>query len=202
MITNLKRLSPGNLYKTVQDAAHKPKAMWICCLISFCESSFFPIPPDVMMIPMILAHRAIAFRLALYTTISSVLGGFLGYYIGYALFDTVGQWIVETYNLHSALLKFQDDFAKYGFWIIALKGLTPIPFKLVTIASGIARFNLLEFTAAAVIARAFRFTLLSFLLWWLGPMAKPFLEKHMKWVMVLTMLGIVLGFIIVKYIYH
>lgn len=151
---------------------------------------------------MILAHRAIAFRLALYTTISSVLGGFLGYYIGYALFDTVGQWIVETYNLHSALLKFQDDFAKYGFWIIALKGLTPIPFKLVTIASGIARFNLLEFTAAAIIARGFRFTLLSFLLWWLGPMAKPFLEKHMKWVMVLTMLGIVLGFIIVKYIYH
>jgi len=151
---------------------------------------------------MILAHRAIAFRLAIYASISSVLGGFLGYYIGYSLFETVGQWIVETYHMQDALVKFQDDFSKYGFWIIALKGLTPIPFKLVTIASGIARFDLVQFTIAATIARTFRFTLLSSLLWWLGPIAKPLLEKHMKWVMVLTMLGIVLGFVIVKYIYH
>jgi membrane protein YqaA with SNARE-associated domain len=200
-MTNLKRFSPNNIYKTIQDAAHKPKALWICCLISFCESSFFPIPPDVMMIPMILAHRAIAFRLALFATIASVLGGFVGYYIGYALFSTVGQWIVEKYGLHNALLNFQNDFAQYGFWIIAVKGLIPIPFKIVTIASGIAQFNLIEFTIASIIARASRFTLLSYLLWRVGPVAKPFLEKHMKWVMILTMCGIVLGFVIVKYIY-
>lgn len=191
----------NKIHQKINDAAHKPSAFWTCCAISFAESSFFPIPPDVMMIPMILTHREIAFRLAFFATVSSVLGGFLGYYIGFALFESIGTWVIETYHLQSAMAKFQIDFAQYGFWVIALKGLTPIPFKLVTIASGVAKFDLLQFTLASIIARAFRFYMLAGILWKFGPMAKPFIEKHMKWVVILTLLVLVLGFFIVKFIY-
>ncbi|MDP2193452.1 MAG: YqaA family protein [Alphaproteobacteria bacterium] len=196
-----KKISFNYWHNKIQEAAFTPQAFWLCIVVAFCESSFFPIPPDVMIIPMVLSNRKIAFRLALCCTVSSVIGGLLGYYIGYAFFETIGQWIVATYHMESALLKFQADFANYGFWIIALKGLTPIPFKLVTIASGIAKFDLFQFTVASLIARSFRFYMLCSLLWWAGPMLKPFIESKMKWVMGLTMVGIVLGFIIVKFIY-
>jgi membrane protein YqaA with SNARE-associated domain len=188
-------------YSKMLQAADSPKAFWICCLVSFAESSFFPLPPDLIMIPMGMSNRRIVFRLALYLTIFSVVGGFLGYAIGYFLFNTIGQWIIETYHLQSAMNKFQEDFATYGFWIIALKGLTPIPYKLVTIASGVAHFDLLSFTLASVIARGFRFFLLATLLWFFGPLAKPYIEKYLGTVMTIILAGIVLGFIAVKMIY-
>ena len=183
------------------EAAQSKKAFWICCVVSFAESSFFPLPPDLIMIPMGIANRQIVFRLALALTIASVIGGYLGYAIGYFLFETLGEWIIQTYKLQSALIQFQADFAKWGFWIIALKGLTPIPYKLVTIASGIAQFDLLTFTYASIIARGFRFFLLAALIWFFGPMAKPYIEKYLGLTLTLILGGIVLGFIIVKVIY-
>ena len=115
---------------------------------------------------MILANRHQAWRLAFLCTISSVLGGLLGYAIGYYLYNSLGNWVIETYNLSEGFQRFQQGFAEWGFWIIVLKGLTPIPYKLVTIASGVAGFDVKVFLAASVIARGFRFYLLSGLLWW------------------------------------
>ncbi|MBP9753245.1 MAG: DedA family protein [Proteobacteria bacterium] len=183
-------------------AAESSHAFWICCLVSFAESSFFPLPPDLIMIPMGISNRKIVFKLALYLTIFSVVGGFLGYAIGYYLFSTMGSWIIESYNLQSAMDKFQADFAVYGFWIIALKGLTPIPYKLVTIASGVAQFDLLQFTIASIIARGFRFFLLASLLWFFGPMAKPYIEKYLGTVMTIILGTIILGFLALKLYYN
>jgi membrane protein YqaA with SNARE-associated domain len=182
-------------------AAESPKAFWICCLVAFAESSFFPLPPDLIMIPMGVANRKILFRLAFALTICSVIGGFLGYAIGHFLFNSIGEWIIETYHLQNALQQFKADFAEWGFWIIVLKGLTPIPYKLVTIASGIVQFDLWTFAWASLITRGFRFFLLATLLWFFGPVAKPYIEKHLGLALALILGGIVLGFIIVKIIY-
>lgn len=197
----LRYLSLRFYYEKMLQAAESAKAFWIACAVSFAESSFFPLPPDLIMIPMGIANRAIVFRLAFALTVSSVLGGYLGYAIGYFLFETIGEWIIHTYHLESALVQFQNDFARWGFWIIALKGLTPIPYKLVTIASGIAQFDLWSFTLASIIARAFRFYLLAALIWFFGPMAKPYIEKYLGLTLGFILAGIVLGFIIVKLIY-
>lgn len=188
------------LYSTMLEYAHSPRAIWAFCAVAFAESSFFPLPPDLMMIPMILADRAKAFRLAFLGTIFSVVGGFLGYAIGCFLFESIGEWIINTYGLHAAMQKFQNDFTHYGFWIIALKGLTPIPYKLVTIASGVAHFDLMQFGIASVIARSFRFYLLAGILWFFGPWAKTFIEKYLTLVLFATLGAIVLGFFIVKWL--
>ena len=147
---------------------------------------------------MILANRMLAWRLAFGATVASVVGGLLGYAIGYYLYATIGHWIIETYSLHGSFERFQTDFQAYGFWIIALKGLTPIPFKLVTIASGMARFDIVQFVTASIIARSFRFYLLATTLYFFGPIAKKYIEKYLT-LALLTGLGIIiLGFVIVK----
>lgn len=201
MTSYLRYFSIRYLYNKIIEAASTPKAFFVCCLISFAESSFFPLPPDIMMIPMGIANRQILFRLAFFLTIFSVLGGFLGYAIGYFLFQSIGQWIIETYHLQSALTKFQHDFATYGFWIISLKGLTPIPYKLVTIASGVAHFDFFYFTLASIIARSFRFYLLAFLIWYFGPMAKPYIEKYLGLLLVIILGTLAVGFLLIKWIY-
>jgi membrane protein YqaA with SNARE-associated domain len=180
--------------------AAKPQAVWIVCLVSFAESSFFPLPPDLMIIPMILADRAKAWVLAALCTITSVLGGLVGYAIGYFLFETIGEWIIETYHLEAAFGRFQADFQDWGFWIIVLKGLTPIPFKLVTIASGVAGLNLSQFVVASIIARSFRFFLLSALLWFFGDWARVFIERYLPWLLGLVLISLVAGFMIVQYL--
>lgn len=186
------------MYNWCLEAAETKRAQYIMYAVSFAESSFFPLPPDLMLIPMILANRALAWKLALGATIYSVVGGLLGYIIGYYLFATIGQWIIETYALHEMFKRFHEEFQSYGFWIIALKGLTPIPFKLVTIASGVAHFNIPKFLVAATIARAFRFYLLSSLLYFFGPIAKQYIEKYLTLALLASLCIIVAGFLIVK----
>lgn len=186
------------LYDWCLQAAETKRAQYIMYAIAFAESSFFPLPPDLMLIPMILANRALAWRLAFFATIASVIGGLVGYAIGYYLFTTIGQWIIETYSLHNAFERFQADFQVYGFWIIALKGLTPIPFKLVTIASGAARFDMFQFITASIIARAFRFYLLSAMLYFFGPVAKQYIEKYLTLALLISLGIIILGFVVVK----
>lgn len=186
------------MYDWCLEAADTRRAKYIMYVIAFAESSFFPLPPDLMLIPMVLANRTLAWRLALGATISSVVGGMLGYAIGYYLFATIGQWIIETYGLHQMFERFHTDFQTYGFWIIALKGLTPIPFKLVTIASGVAHFDIIQFLIASTIARSFRFYLLAAVLYFFGPIAKQYIEKYLT-VALLVSLGIIVGgFIILK----
>lgn len=182
---------------TIRSANH-PKAVWILNFISFLESSIFPLPPDLMLIPMILADRAKAWWLALSCTISSVFGGLVGYAIGYFLFESIGDWIIHTYHLEGSFDRFQTDFQTWGFWIIALKGLTPIPFKLVTIASGVAGLNLSQFVLASIIARSFRFFLLAGLLWFFGDWARTFIERYLSWFLGALLLSLIGGFFAVK----
>ena len=165
--------------------------------IAFAESSFFPIPPDVMIVPMILADRSKAYRIAAICTIASVLGGVLGYAIGYFLYDSLGQLLIRLYGMQEGIEEFRHFFATYGAAIILLKGFTPIPFKLVTIASGFAAFNFPLFVLCAIITRGARFFLLAWLLKKWGEPVQAFIEKRLTLVGWLLLAAIVGGFALV-----
>ena len=190
-----------SLYDWVIRLAGHPRAIPILGVVSFLESSFFPIPPDVMLIPMVLANRDKAFRIALVCTVCSVLGGLLGYAIGYYFFETIGEWVVKTYGLQSGLAAFRAGFAEYGIWIILIKGLTPIPYKLVTIASGAAHFDLFTFVWASIVTRGVRFFVVAALLWKLGEPIRAFIEKRLTLVTWLFLIALVGGFIVLRYLF-
>jgi membrane protein YqaA with SNARE-associated domain len=148
-------------------------------IVSFCESSFFPIPPDVMVVPIILARRNQAYWIATVCTVSSVLGGMLGYAIGMFLYDSVGQWLIRFYGMGEGIEQFREQFRTWGTEIILIKGLTPIPFKLVTIASGLAQFNLPLFILLAALTRGVRFFAMAFLLRRYGKPIQRFIEERL-----------------------
>jgi membrane protein YqaA with SNARE-associated domain len=184
------------IYDWCIDAAHKPYALWILGAVSFAESSFFPVPPDVMLLPMSLARPERAWLYAGVCTITSVLGGVLGYAIGALLYDSVGQWLIHFYGLGDKVETFRAGYAEYGAWIILLKGLTPIPYKLVTITSGFANYNIWLFVLLSLIARGGRFFLVAVVLNRYGLWIRETLEKRLGlWVALGTGL-LVLGFII------
>ncbi|MER2519293.1 MAG: YqaA family protein [Bdellovibrionales bacterium] len=182
------------LYDWCLKQAEKPYATWILFTISFLEASVFPIPPDVMLAPMVLARRDKAYLLAFVTTAGSIVGGLLGYAIGALAMATLGQWIVETYHLQHAFESFNEGFNKWGAGIILVKGLTPIPFKLVTIASGVAHFPLVPFVLACAATRAARFYGVAWVLRRYGETARAFLERYLDWIFLGLLAVIVLGF--------
>jgi membrane protein YqaA with SNARE-associated domain len=167
------------IYDWCIDAAHRPYALWILAAVAFAESSFFPVPPDVMLIPMSLARPARAWLYASVCTAASVLGGVLGYAIGALLYDSLGQWLINLYGLGDKVEAFRAGYAEYGAWIILLKGLTPIPYKLVTITSGFADFNIWLFVVLSVIARGGRFFFVAILLNRYGEWIRVRIEKHL-----------------------
>ena len=166
-------------------------------LVSFAESSFFPIPPDVMVVPMVLARREQAYRIAAICTIASVLGGIAGYAIGMFLYESVGQWLIRLYGMSEGIETFRETYREWGAWIILIKGFTPIPFKLVTIASGIASFNFALFVLLATITRGLRFFLIAFLLKRYGEPVQAFIEKRMNLVGWLFLIALIGGFAVV-----
>ena len=184
------------IYDWCIDAAHKPYALWILGAVSFAESSFFPVPPDVMLLPMSLARPERAWLYAGVCTITSVLGGILGYAIGALLYDSVGQWLIHFYGLGDKVETFRAGYAEYGAWIILLKGLTPIPYKLVTITSGFANYNIWLFIVLSVIARGGRFFLVAVVLNRYGLWIRETLEKRLGLWVALGAGLLVLGFII------
>jgi membrane protein YqaA with SNARE-associated domain len=165
--------------------------------ISFAESSFFPIPPDVMIVPMILARREQAWLIAAVCTVSSVAGGALGYAIGYFLYDTVGQWLMNFYGMTDGIEQFRAWYDKWGAAIILVKGLTPIPFKLVTIASGFAAFNFPLFLACALITRGARFFIIAALLKKFGQPIQDFIERRLTLVGLLFLAALAAGFAVI-----
>jgi membrane protein YqaA with SNARE-associated domain len=183
------------LYDWCLGAADKPHALWIMGAVSFAESSFFPVPPDVMLIPMALARPQRAYVLAAWCTATSVAGGLLGYAIGALLYDSVGAWLIQLYHYGDKVETFRAAYAQWGAWIILLKGLTPIPYKIVTITSGFAGYNLGLFVLFSIIARATRFFVLAFLLHRYGEQARHIIEKRLGlWVLLgaaLVVIGIV-----------
>jgi membrane protein YqaA with SNARE-associated domain len=188
------------LYDWVLRLAEHPKALWALATVSFVESSFFPIPPDAMLLPMVLANRTKAWLIAGVCTIASVAGGFLGYAIGYFLFETAGKWVIELYGLQKGFAEYQEQFNEWGLWIILIKGLTPIPYKIVTIASGAAHFDLLTFGLASIATRGARFYLVAALLYFFGEPIRSFVEKHLTLVTTGLVLIVISGFVAVAYL--
>src|SRR6188508_2565037 len=167
------------LYDWCLTAAHKPHALWLMGAVSFAESSFFPVPPDVMLIPMALARPDRAYVMAIWCTVTSVAGGILGYAIGALLYDSVGLWLIQLYGYGDKVEAFREAYAQWGAWIILLKGLTPIPYKIVTITSGFAGYNVFLFVLLSIVARGMRFFLLAFLLNRYGAQARLIIEKRL-----------------------
>src|SRR5690348_18094670 len=184
------------IYGWCVDAADKPHALWIMSAVAFAESSFFPIPPDVMLIPMSLARPKRAWIYATVCTIASVLGGLLGYAIGALLFDSVGHWLIQVYGLGDKVDAFRASYAEWGAVIILLKGLTPIPYKLVTITSGFAGYNLVLFILCSIVARGGRFFVLAVLLNRYGDFIRTELEKRLTTYVVIGAIVLVAGFYI------
>lgn len=184
------------IYNWCIDAAHKPYALWIMGAVAFAESSFFPVPPDVMLIPMSLARPQRAWLYAALCTVTSVLGGLLGYAIGALLFDSVGHWLIQVYGLGDKVDAFRASYAEWGAVIILLKGLTPIPYKLVTITSGFAGYNLVLFILCSIVARGGRFFIVAILLNRYGDWIRVKIEKHLGLVVAIGAAVLVLGFIV------
>ncbi len=183
------------LYDRCVAAAHKPHAMRILGAVAFAESSFFPIPPDVMLIPMALARPDRAYVMATWCTVASVTGGLFGYAIGAVLYDSVGAWLIQLYGYGDKVEAFRAAYAQWGAWIILLKGLTPIPYKIVTITSGFAGYNLGLFVLFSVITRGARFFVLAFLLHRYGESARHIIEKQLGlWALLLA--AVVVGGIV------
>lgn len=189
-----------NLYNWVVSLAEDPRAIYWLAMISFAESSFFPIPPDALLVPMATVNPQRAFLYAAVCTASSVLGGFLGYAIGYFFFETMGKSVLAFYGLEKAFAGFQQQFQEWGLWIILIKGLTPIPYKLVTIASGAAHFDLVVFAFASLATRGARFFLECWLLKLYGPPIRHFIEHRLELVTTVALVLIVGGFLVLRYL--
>jgi len=188
------------LYDWCIAAADKPHATWLLGVVSFVESSFFPIPPDAMLIPMAIARPDKAWFYATVCTVTSVAGGVLGYLIGAMLYDSVGLWLVQLYGYGSKVEAFREAYAQWGGWIILLKGLTPIPYKIVTIASGFAGYNLLLFILLSIIARGMRFYLAAFLLNRYGAQARTIIEERLGFWVTAAAVVLVAGIIAALYL--
>jgi membrane protein YqaA with SNARE-associated domain len=188
------------LYDWCIDAAGKPYATWILVAVSFAESSFLPVPPDIMLIPMSLARPDRAWRFAALCTVASVAGGMLGYFIGAALYDSVGLWLIRLYGYGDKVEAFREAYAQYGALIILIKGLTPIPYKLVTIASGFAGYNFGAFVALSLLTRGARFFAEAFLLTRYGPRARVMIEKRLGFWVTIGALVLVGGIVAALYL--
>ena len=158
----------GALYNRVMHWSRHRLAMRYLAAVSFAESSFFPVPTVVMLAPMVLANRRRAWRLATLATVTSVAGGAFGYFIGYALFDEIGRPIIAFYNAGESFESLRNWFGVYGVWLVLLAGVTPIPYKIFTIASGLLGLSLILFIVASIIGRATQFFLVAWLLWFGG----------------------------------
>jgi membrane protein YqaA with SNARE-associated domain len=183
-----------SLYHRVLTLSESPRAPAALAIIAFAESSFFPIPPDVILVPMSLARPERAWRYAAICTVASVTGGILGYAIGALLFDTIGQWLIHAYGYGDRVAALKETYARWGALVILLKGLTPIPYKLVTIVSGLLGYNFPLFVLLSIVTRGARFFLLAGALNLFGDSLKVALERHFALFMAIIAVTIVAGF--------
>ena len=186
------------LYDRVLALAASPQAPWWLAVIAFAESSVFPVPPDALLVPMVIARPARAWRLAAICTAASVCGGALGYLIGYALFDVLAAPLLRLYNYDAGFVRFQQTYREYGLWVILIKGLTPIPYKIVTIASGAAHFDFALFMLASLVTRGARFFLLAAILRQFGEPVRFFIERRLTLVTSLAGVAVVGGVLLLK----
>jgi membrane protein YqaA with SNARE-associated domain len=188
------------LYNWTMSLAQHPRALWLLAAISFIEASVFPIPPDVLMIPMILARPSRAWLIAGIALISSVAGGLLGYLIGAQFYDLIGRPILETMGKADAMAEFNTRFNDFGFWPVLIAGITPFPFKVITIMSGWTGLPLVTFVVTSIIARGLRFFIVAALLWKFGAPIRDFIERRLGLMFTLFVLILLGGFYVVKYL--
>ncbi len=188
------------LYDWTMGLAESPYAIWALAIVAFVESSFFPIPPDVLMIPMIIARPNRAFLIAGVATVASVLGGLFGYYIGYSLFEFIGQPIFDFYGKADSVAAFSENYNAYGAWAVLIAGVTPFPFKVITIMSGVTQLSLTVFIISAIIARALRFFIVATLLWKFGEPIREFIEKRLGLVFTVFCILLVGGFVALRFL--
>ncbi len=186
--------------RTMALASHR-RAMWALGAVAFAESSVFPVPPDVLLVPMVLAARERAFRFAAVCTAASVVGGLAGYGIGYFLFDAVGRPLLEFYGQEQAFGEFAERYNEWGAWIVAAAGLTPFPYKVITIASGATGLDLATFAVASALSRGLRFSAEAALLWYIGPPVRRFVENNLRWAAAVFLLLLFGGFVLVRYVF-
>lgn len=189
-----------NLYDWTLALAADPRAIWALAVISFIEASFFPIPPDVMLIPMIIAAPQRAWTYAGVALIASVLGGICGYGIGMFAYEVIGQPILEALGKADAMAEFSQRFNDYGFWTVITAGVTPLPFKVITIMSGATAMPFGMFILAAITARAIRFFVVALLLYYFGAPIRTFIERWLGWLFLLFMIVLVAGFWGIQYL--
>ena len=188
------------LYNWTLNKANHPKAPWFLSFISFIESSFFPIPPDIILIPMIIANRFKAWWYAFICTASSVIGGIAGYCIGFFFYSTIGIMILKYYSLGDQFANFESLYNENGIWIVLGAGFTPFPFKFITIASGFFHLNIYLFIIVALIARGSRFYLIAFLLRIFSNWIKNFIDKYFNLLAILFFILLIGSFIFLKYL--
>jgi membrane protein YqaA with SNARE-associated domain len=180
--------------------AEHPRALWVLAIISFVESSIFPIPPDVLMIPLILAAPHRAWLIALVATVSSVLGGIAGYAIGALAFEQLGQPILEALGKGEAAEAFNTRFNDFSFWAVLGAGITPFPYKVITIMSGWTGMPLATFIVTSIIARGLRFFIVAALLWKFGAPVRDFIERRLGLVFTAFFVLLIGGFLVLRYL--
>ena len=188
------------LYNWTISLAQSRHALWALAVVAFLESSVFPIPPDILMIPMILAAPSRAFLIATVALVASVLGGMLGYYIGYGLFETVGRPVLEFYGKDAYFEEFRTTYNAWGAWAVLIAGVTPFPYKVITILSGTTALSLPVFIAASIVARGLRFFIVAALLWKYGTPIRDFIERRLGLMFTLFVVILLGGFLAVRYL--
>ncbi|MCB1330883.1 MAG: DedA family protein [Maritimibacter sp.] len=188
------------LYDWTISLAESKHALWALAFVAFVESSVFPIPPDILMIPMIIATPKRAFLIAGIALVSSVLGGMLGYFIGWGAFESVGRPVLEFYGKDAYFAEFSTKYNEWGAWAVLIAGITPFPYKVITILSGVTGLNFMVFMVASIIARGFRFFLVAGLLWKFGEPIRDFIEKRLGLMFTLFMILLLGGFVAIKYL--
>jgi len=188
------------IYDSVLSYSANKNAVYYLFAVAFIESSFFPIPPDIMLIPMILAAKDKAWRYAGIATVASVLGGYFGYAIGMFFFEVIARPLIDFYHLMPQFEEFKNYYTEYGSWIVFGAGITPFPYKIITIASGAVHLDLAVFTIASVLARGLRFYIIAALLYKFGTPMKTFIEKHLGLLSILFFILLIGGFYAIKFL--
>ncbi len=190
----------GELKRWVEDAAQKPGAGWTLFGISFIESSFFPIPPDVLLIALAMLTPTKSFRYALVCSVGSVLGGMFGYLIGYEFFELLGRKIIELYGVEAHYEQVRVLYQDNAFNAIAIAAFTPIPYKVFTIAAGAFEISFATLVYASILGRSGRFFLVAALFYWFGPKIKPFIDKYFEILSIAFVVLLILGFVVIQYL--
>lgn len=188
------------LYNWTLSLAQSPHALWALAVIAFIESSVFPIPPDILMIPMIIATPRRAFLIAGIATVSSVLGGAFGYLIGFAFYETLGLPVLEFYGKTDYFEEFRLRYNEWGAWAVLIAGVTPFPYKVITILSGATGLSFSVFMVASIVARGLRFFLIAALLWKYGAPIRDFIERRLGLMFTLAVSLLIGGFVAVRYL--